>query len=131
MISEKLRKIFYIALVLIYVHVIEELLTGFQHTDSFMIIGGNLIGTIPEGFYWILHTIWLLGVPAIYYFFRKSKNLLPLALLFGLVFFVEFHHLIKGLMRMEYYSGIVTSLAYPVLGFFYWKQIFVDWKERK
>lgn len=131
MISNKLRNLFYLSIALIYFHAMEEILTGFPSSDSFMIIGGKTLGTTPEIFYWVLHTIWLLGVPLIFMLTRKSKLLLYLMALFGIVFIFEFHHLIKALLRANYYPGIITALLYPVVGIFYWKQFLTDWRRIK
>lgn len=51
MISKKLHNIFLISLLLIYAHGLEETITGFQYSDSFMIFGANYFNISPETFY--------------------------------------------------------------------------------
>lgn len=126
MISNRLKNLFYLSVALIYFHALEEVLTGFPSSDSFTIIGSKIFGTTPEIFYWVLHGVWLLGVPLIFILARKSKLLSSLMALFGAVFIVEFHHLIKALLRVNYYPGMITAFLYPVVGMFYWKQLLAD-----
>ena len=131
MISNKLKKLFYLSVALIYLHALEEVLTGFPSSDSFMTLGGKVFGTTPGIFYWILHTVWLLGIPLTFILARKSILLLGLMMLFGVVFIFEFHHLIKALLRADYYPGMITAFLYPMVGIFYWKQLLADWRRVK
>lgn len=131
MLSTKLTHLFHLTVVLIYLHALEEVLTGFPTSDSFMVLGGNVFGTTPEIFYWVTHAIWLLGVPATFILAHKSKLILSLLALFGAVFVFEFHHLFKSLLRADYYPGMITALFYPVVGLYYWKQLLIDWRRKK
>lgn len=131
MISSKLKNFFFLAVALIYLHALEEVLTGFPSSDSFMVVGGKMFDTTSEVFYWTSHAIWLLGVPVIFILARRSKFLLSLLALFGIVFITEFHHLIKALFRVGYYPGMITAFFYPVLGIFYWRQLISDWRRAK
>lgn len=130
MISNKLKRIFLISLILIYAHGIEEIIGGFQYFDSFIVYGANLFNTTPEIFYWVSHLVWWVSLPILFLLFHKNRLGLLLMALYGLVFFIELHHPIKGLLIGSYYPGMVTALFYPVVGFFYWKQIIRDWKAK-
>ena len=55
MISKKLQFLFLLSLMLIVIHGIEEQLTGFRHTDSFVIALGSYLRMSPEAFYWAFH----------------------------------------------------------------------------
>ena len=96
--GRKLGIIFLSALLLTYAHGAEEVLTGFQYTDSFIRFGAQLFNTSPEAFYWVSHLSWWVLLPTIFILFRKKSVILPLLALFGLVFFIEIHHVIKALM---------------------------------
>lgn len=130
MASNKLKHIFLLSLLLIYAHGIEEVINGFQYSDSFIVYGSNLFNTTPEIFYWISHLVWWVSLPILFLLFRKSRLGLTLMTLYGLVFFIELHHPIKGFLAGSYYPGMVTALFYPVFGFFYWKQIITNWKAK-
>ena len=128
MISDKLKHIFLLSLLLIYAHGVEEIITGFQYSDSFIVYGANLSNTTPEIFYWVSHLIWWLSLPILFLLFNKSRLGLLLMTLYGLIFFIELHHPIKGILIGSYYPGMITAMLYPIFGIFYWKQIIIDWK---
>jgi len=130
MASKKLQQLFLVSLALIYLHGLEEILTGYQYQDSFMIFGANLFGTGPETFYWVSHILFWFALPVLYLAFKNSSFGLVLAGIFGLLFVVEFHHLVKGLVGLGYYPGTITALFYPILGTFFWRQWLKDWRSR-
>lgn len=126
--SKKLQRLFLVSLVIIYLHGFEEILTGFQYHDSFIAFGANKVGTTPEVYYWVSHITFWIALPLLYFVFKNGKAGLVLAGIFGLIFIVEFHHLIKGALSFQYYPGMITALFYPILGFFFWRQLIKDWK---
>ncbi|MBI2595722.1 HXXEE domain-containing protein [Candidatus Daviesbacteria bacterium] len=121
---DKLKHIFLLSLLLIYAHGVEEIINGFQYSDSFMVYGANLFNTTPEIFYWISHLIWWFSLPLLFLVFNKSRLGLFLMTLYGFVFFIEIHHSIKGFLAGRYYPGMVTAMLYPIFGIFYWRQLF-------
>lgn len=130
MISNKLERIFLISLFLIYIHGVEEIIGGFQHFDSFMIFGAKYFSTTPEMFYWISHLIWWFSVPLIFIVFKKYRFILLIMAIYGTVFIIEFHHVIKAFIAKSYYPGTITALFYPLIGFFYWKELLKNWRSK-
>ena len=128
MTSKRLDPLFLAALILIYLHGLEEVLAGFQHIDSFMEFGGRLFNTSTENFYWFSHLLWWLAVPVIFLIFRKKPIILPLLALFGAVFFIETHHLVKSLLVQSYYPGMITAFLYPIFGIYFYKELIGKWK---
>jgi len=128
MLSNKLKHLFLLSLILIYAHGVEEIINNFQYSDSFMVYGANLFNTMPEIFYWVSHLISWPSLPILFLLFRKNRLGLFLMTLYGFVFFIELHHPIKGLLIGSYYPGMNTAMVYPIFGIFYWKQIIEDWK---
>lgn len=129
--SKKLQRLFLISLVLVYLHGLEEILTGFQYQDSSIAFSANLLGVHPEIFYWVTHIIFWVSLPILYFIFRNNKYGLVLAGIFGLIFIEEFHHLIKGALSLQYSPGMLSALFYPILGIFFWKQLIKDWRTSK
>ena len=123
MTSKRLNLLFISALVLIYLHGLEEVLTGFQHIDSFMEFGGRIFSISTESFYWFSHLLWWLGAPIIFLISRKKPIILPLLALFGIVFFIETHHLVKSLLIQSYYPGMFTAFLYPIFGIYFYKEL--------
>jgi len=127
MITKKLKNLLVIALVLIYLHGFEEILTGFQYNDIFMVSIANLFATQTLAVYWVLHIVfWLLLPLFILLAFDGKWKYIPLAI-FGLIWFVEIHHLVKALIAMSYYPGMVTAFFYPIFGVFYWRELYNNW----
>lgn len=130
MISNKLKRFFLISLLLIYAHGIEEIIGGFQYFDSFMVLGANYFGTAPEIFYWVSHIIFWLSLPILFLLFHKRRVGIILMAIFGVIFIVELHHPIKALFINHYYPGMITALLYPIVGFFFWRQLIKDWHKQ-
>ncbi len=131
MISKRLKNIFLISLLLIYSHGVEEIIGGFQYFDSFMVFGANYFGITPKIFYWVFHIIFWLSLPILFLLFHRRKAGLILMTIFGVIFIIELHHPIKAILARQYYPGMITALFYPIVGVFFWKQIFTDWKKIK
>lgn len=93
-----------------------------------MVYGAKMFNATPEIFYWVSHIIWWTFLPILFFLFNKKPLGLLLLTLYGLVFFIELHHPIKGLLAGSYYPGMFTAVFYPIFGIFYWKQIIKDWK---
>jgi len=128
MVSKRLSIIFLLSLGLIYAHGFEEILTGFQHTDSFIVFGASLFNVTPASFYWISHIAWWLSVPILFLVFRGNVLIFPLLALFGLVFLTEVHHLVKFVLAKSYYPGMLTAFFYPSTGFFFYRELLKNWK---
>ncbi|MCH7641529.1 HXXEE domain-containing protein [Patescibacteria group bacterium] len=129
--QSKLNKLFLISLVLIYLHGVEEIVTGFQHVDSFMVYFASVFSISTESFYWVSHIIWWVSLPFLYLIFSKTKYSFYLLALYGVVFFTEIHHLVKAILSISYYPGMITAMLYPLFGIFYWRQILNEWRLKK
>ena len=129
MISNRLQTLFTLALLLVAAHGVEEVSTGFMYHDGFVNYFANIIDTKEELFYWSFHIMWWLMLIVVYLLLKGGKwALIPLSL-FGIVFIVEIHHLIKALAFGGYYPGMITAFFYPALGVFYWKELINSWKK--
>lgn len=129
MVSKRLKNLFFVTLTFIYLHGVEEVTTNFPETDSFMKVGGKLLNTTSENFYWIFHFAWWILLPMSYLLFHKKKVALFLFSLFGLFFIVELHHIIKAFYFRSYYPGLITALIYPFIGVAYWKELTASWRK--
>jgi len=65
------------------------------------------------------------------YLILNRKYLLELLTFLGLVFIFELHHLIKAVISLSYYPGMITGLLFPIIGFFYWKELIKNWKHKR
>lgn len=46
--------------------------------------------------------------------------------LWGVMFAVEWHHIVRSLVAGEYYSGLYTAIVFVALGPLYWRQLAVE-----
>lgn len=129
MVTKKLKEIFLITLIPIYLHGIEEIFTGFAKTDYFMQIGASFLQISPHQFYWISHLLFWVSLPLLYLLFNKKKVAIYLFSLFSVFFVVELHHIIKAIFVNDYYPGLLTALIYPIIGVFYYKELIASWRK--
>lgn len=129
MVSQKLKNIFLFTIITIYIHGVEEVITGFPHVDGFMGFGAAYFKISPEQFYWIAHVIFWVSLPLLYILFNKKHIALLLFSLFGLFFIIELHHIFKTAYFRSYYPGLLTALIYPFIGVLYWQELLKNWRK--
>ncbi len=84
-----------------------------------------------RSFYRDFHIMWWILVPVgIILLIGNKKWVNSLLILFGIVYFIELHHIIKGVTAGYYYPGMITALFYPIVGFFYWKELLKNWRSK-
>lgn len=131
MVSQKLQLIFLLSIPVSIVHGIEEYITGFYQTDNFTRLffsySENMTAT-QASFVTFQIMIWLLLIISAI-LITKPKWHFYIMVNPGLVYIFELHHIIKAAMIGSYYPGLITALLFPVIGFFYWKQLIKDWKK--
>ncbi len=128
MIAKKLKIILILTLGLVYLHGLEEFLSGFPFNDPWMVFFGNLVETKTQVFYWTFHAMWWILVPVgVILLIGNRRWIHALLVLFGIIYVIELHHVIKGVLSGGYYPGMITGMIYPILGFFYWKEL---WNSR-
>lgn len=111
--------IFFISIILNYIHGIECIKTKFWEKEPHAYFYTKFFKTIPQAIYFEKHgNLWffiliiffiLLGNPWIY---------IPLVL-YGTIFITEFHHFVKGMKQGKYYPGMITAALVPIVGIFY------------
>ncbi len=124
MISPRLKFIFGVSIPLFILHGTEEFLTGFYNLDQWdEWIFGLLpfVSTHQAMFATFQFMFWLLLAISLILFLGERQRFYMLAIL-GVIFVFELHHPIKALLAGGYYPGLVTSLGFPVLAFFFWRE---------
>ncbi len=134
MISLRLKLIFALSIPLFAIHAVEEYLTHFYSLDTF---DANLFGylfgnmTPHQASFFTFETmlILLLIVSAVLLISERARfYMLGVA---GFVYLFELHHVVKALLAGGYYPGLVTSLAFPVVAFFFWKEWLTVYRTKK
>ncbi|NQV91247.1 hypothetical protein HQ489_02125 [Candidatus Woesearchaeota archaeon] len=130
MISDKLKKITLISLVMIYAHGLEEIIFGFWKVNSVLSGFYNQFSSIPQAAYYASHIPWWLFLVPLFLLVLGGKWTLRVMALFGLVFIIEIHHILGGLTPLSYYPGLITAIFYPIVGFFYWKEWIKNFRDQ-
>lgn len=124
MITSRLKLIFGLSIPFFIAHGVEEYLTGFYNLDKWdEWIFGLLpfVSTHQAMFATFQVMLWLLLIVALVLFLGERWRFYMLALL-GVIFIFELHHPVKALLTGGYYPGLVTSLAFPFLAYFFWRE---------
>ena len=50
-------------------------------------------------------------------------------IVFGAVYILQLHHIWKAAVSWSYYPGLITALAFPVIGFFFWKELIKSFQD--
>lgn len=125
MITEKLQSLFLLATLLWIAHGIEELATGMYRVDShvhFMFWFVHPLTPIHAAFLIFQIMLWLLLVIS-YVLLQGPRWQLRLMYIPGLVLIYEFHHFYNAIEVGGYYPGLITALLFPIVGFFFWKEL--------
>lgn len=132
MITDKLKKITFISLLVIFVHAIEEIIMGFWKVDSVLMIWNEYLVSIPHAVYWASHIpFWFFLIP-LFLLILGGKWTLRVMALFGMIFVVEIHHIFYAIFVTKgYYPGLITAIFYPIVGFFYWKELIKNFRKDK
>ncbi|MEK7063342.1 MAG: HXXEE domain-containing protein [Patescibacteria group bacterium] len=124
MISPRLKTIFALSIPLFIAHGVEEYLTGFYNLDAWdeWVFGLLPFTSIHEAMFatfevmlWLMFVVFLLSLLSE----RVRFYLLGVA---GIIYVFELHHVVKAILVGGYYPGLITSLAFPVIAFFFWKE---------
>ena len=125
MITQKLKKIFLLSIILWIIHGIEELATGFYNVDSqvkSMFGFAERLTSIHSAFLVFQIMFWLMLIVS-YLLILDPKWHVRLMFIPGLVMVYESYHIYKAIMVGGYYPGLVTALFFPIVAFFLWKEL--------
>ncbi|HLD04667.1 MAG TPA: HXXEE domain-containing protein [Candidatus Nanoarchaeia archaeon] len=132
MITKKLQTLFLFSIPLFIAHGLEEYFTGFYLVDPIFKFALGPLLTLPTSqatFLLFQLMLWLLLIIS-YIILKQGRALLIFMTFIGLIFIFELHHLLEAIFSMNYYPGTLTALLFPILGFFYWKELIQNWKKR-
>ena len=130
MISKKLKTIFFVSIPIFIAHGLEEYFNGFYNRDSIFKFFFHYLETIsvPQATFLLFQImLWLLLIVSAL-LITNGKWQLRLMVVVGLIYIFELHHLWKALMSWDYYPGVITAIAFPVIGFLFWKELLKNYK---
>ncbi|MBI1866523.1 MAG: HXXEE domain-containing protein [Candidatus Staskawiczbacteria bacterium] len=130
MIYKKLKTIFAISIPVFIAHGLEEYFTGFYNVDNISKFVFRLFETmtIAQATFLLFQImIWLLLIIS-FLLITNEKWQLGLMIIPGLIYIFELHHIWKALVSWNYYPGMITAIAFPIVGFLFWKELLKNWK---
>ncbi|MFZ2523515.1 MAG: HXXEE domain-containing protein [Minisyncoccia bacterium] len=125
MISNKLKTIFALSIPLFIAHGIEEFATHFYDIDTHdQAIFGLLSSLSNHGATFVVFQImfWILLIVSFLLILSEQWRL-RVMIIPGLIYVYELHHLYKAIAVGGYYPGLVTALLFPVIGYFFWREL--------
>lgn len=133
MITSRLRNIFGLSIPLFIAHGIEEIATGFYEMDAWdaylfqpfaeLSLHGVMFVTFQLMF-------WLMLLVSLALLWGDRWRFYMLAII-GVVYVFELHHFAKAIIAGGYYPGLITSLLFPVIAFFFWKEWLEAYRKRR
>ncbi len=127
MISQKLKTLLILSVIVVYFHFAEEIVTGFYQRDWIMSYFSSLFRSIPQAQYYASHIVWVIMIGPAALLALGGKWTLRVLTLYGILFIFELHHLIDAVKSLNYYPGVITNIAFEIIGFFYWKELLKNW----
>lgn len=131
MISEKLKTIFIISIPFFIAHGLEEYFNHFYNIDwSFKFAFGFLeTMSVPQATFLVFQIMLWLAFIIFAFLFSSEEWRLRFMMLPGLIYIFEIHHIWKTLESWSYYPGSITAIAFPVIGFLFWKELLNNFKK--
>ena len=131
--TSKLKKLFFLGLLLLIAHGLEEIFTGFYNIDyQFHFVFSPLIALPePQGLFILFQILlWIalliLGLSTISQRWRLRLMIIP-----AIIFVFEVHHIILAIGIGGYYPGLITAIFLPIVGIFFWRELMKNWKVNK
>ena len=124
MITNKLKIIFGFSIPIFILHGIEEFVTHFYDIDAHdQAIFGLLSSLSNHGATFVVFQImlWLLLIISLLLLLGSKWQFYTLAII-GVIYIYELHHVYKAIAVGGYYPGLYTALAFPIIGFLFWRE---------
>lgn len=133
MISKKLKTVFLISIPVFIAHGLEEYFNGFYNVDSSFKFFFHYFETmsVPQATFLLFQImIWLLLIVS-FLLILNGKWQLRLMVVLGLIYIFELHHLWKAFISWSYYPGAITSIAFLIIGFVFWKELLKEFTTKE
>jgi len=128
MITQRLKNIFLLLIPIFIVHGLEEYFTDFYHIDpSIQAVFGRFGFSLSSTFLVFQIVLWLLLIVG-FILLRKYILYKTISMIMGGLLVFELWHIYKAIMVGGYYPGLYTALLFPIVGYFYWRELINNYK---
>lgn len=123
--TKKLRNLFLLGVLLFIAHGLEEILTGFYDIDAqtAFLFGGLAKMPDMQALFLLFQIMLWFTLIISYLFLLGPKWQVRLMFIPGLFMIYEIYHLYQAMAVGGYYPGLATALFFPILGFFFWREL--------
>ena len=131
--TNKLKKLVFLSTLLLILHGIEEIFTGFYDVDpisTFVFKPFLAMGLYQATFLVFQIMLWLALILLSVLIIGGKWRLIVLTIP-GFFLIFEIQHVIEALVRGSYYPGLITALFLPILGIFFWKEWLKNWRAKR
>ncbi len=125
MITNRLKILFLISIPVFFAHSIEEYYNNMYNVDStfrYVYSVFQSMSIYQTSFIQLSVMIWLILIIS-FLLIYSNKWHLRFMLLLGIIYVLELHHIVKAIVILDYYPGVVTSSMFLIIGIYYWKEI--------
>ncbi len=130
MITSRLKFIFALSIPLFVAHGLEEIHTGFYNLDQWdeWVFGLLPFTSTHQAMFVTFQVMMWLALIAFLFSLLGERVRLYLLGFVGVIYIFELHHPIKALLAGGYYPGLITSLVFPILAYFFWMEWLKNYK---
>ena len=130
MISEKLKLIILLSIPVFIIHGIEEYINRFYDVFPLHSLtwAPQLFQTIPQTAFLAFQVTWWLLLVVAFLLISGRKGTKIVLVIYGIVMIYELTHILHTLVTGKYIAGFYTSLLFPFLNYFYWKELLKNFK---
>lgn len=125
MISKKLISLLFITIPLLMLHGWEEYISKLYVVDpqNKFVFGYLYSLSTPEAVFLMFQIMLGLGLLPLIIAFCGEKWRLRVLIILGFIYIFQLQHLAKAILVGGYYPGLMTAFLFPIIGFFYWKEL--------
>ncbi len=116
----------FFSIILSWFHFAECTLTKYYEVGPVFM---DYFHSIKETAYFAFHLPFYLFLIGAFLIFKGGRWMFVPLTYYGISLFLESHHFIRGVAQMSYYSGMITSFFFPLLGIFYCIELLKSWKK--
>ena len=129
-VSKKMWIYLIISFLLMVIHKIECFFTGEYLVAPFFKWIQGYVHSIPEAIFFTFIFWFFLLMIVVILLLRGGLWPLILLSLYGLMFAVEFHHILRSVESRAYYSGSFSAVAFILWGIPYWRELISNYKSK-
>ena len=130
MISRRLKTIFIVSVPLFIAHGLEEIFNDFYNIDwsARLMFGFSENMPVSQATFIVFQVMLWLALIVFAFLIASEGWRLRVMFIPGIIYIIEFQHILKALVSWNYYPGLITAIPLVILGFLFWKELIKNYK---